>query len=241
MHVIPAIDLYKGRVVRMINGVKEKTIIYEKNVLDLVKELLDNSFTLIHLIDLSKAIEERRDNLEILRELSSYADFFQIGGGIRTIEYARELFEMGFTRQIISSKVIQEPTFLLKLQELGIHPIFSLDTRNNSVLYKGWLSEKSAEILPLVEELKKYGVAEIIHTEVEKDGTLQEHDFLLDEALVTETGLQVIAAGGISSERSLRRAQGLYIKTAGRFKGVIVGRAFLEGVLSIEVMKSYAH
>jgi len=240
MRVIPAIDLYKGKVVRMINGVKENTIIYEKNVLDLVKELLDSGFTLIHLIDLSRAIERTDDNLQLLEKLSSYAKFIQIGGGIRTIEYAQELFNMGFKRQIVSSKVIQEPSFLLKLQELGIHPIFSLDTRSGSVLYKGWLSEKTVEIFPLVEELKKYRVTEIVHTEVEKDGTLQEHDFSIDERLVTETGVQVIAAGGISSERSLRKAQELYIKTAARFKGVIVGRAFLEGVLTIEVMKEYA-
>ena len=240
MLVIPAIDLYRRKVVRMVKGKKENTIFYEKDPFDLLKRLVEEGFTLIHVVDLSKAIECSDENLPVLEKLSSYANHIQIGGGIRTLEYAKKLHKMGFKRQIVSSKVLEDPSFLKSLKEIGVDPVFSLDTRNGKVAYRGWLDEKDVDPITLVNELEKYGLEEVVHTEIEKDGTLEEHDFSLTKKIIFETGTRVIAAGGISSENSLKRALEVHRETGGLLKGVIVGRAFLEGTLTVEVMKRYA-
>ncbi|ACM23705.1 MULTISPECIES: 1-(5-phosphoribosyl)-5-((5-phosphoribosylamino)methylideneamino)imidazole-4-carboxamide isomerase [Thermotoga] len=240
MLVIPAIDLYRKKVVRMVKGKKENTIFYEKDPIELVEKLVEEGFSLIHVVDLSRAIEESDENLPVLEKLSSYADHIQIGGGIRILEYAKKLLGMGFRRQIVSSKVLEDPSFLKKLKEIGVNPVFSLDTREGKVAFKGWLDEKDIDPVFLVNRLKEFGLEEIVHTEIEKDGTLKEHDFSLTERIALETGVKVIAAGGISSERSLEEALEVHRRTNGLLKGVIVGRAFLEGTLTVEVMKRYA-
>ncbi|PLV56076.1 1-(5-phosphoribosyl)-5-((5-phosphoribosylamino)methylideneamino)imidazole-4-carboxamide isomerase [Thermotoga sp. SG1] len=240
MLVIPAIDLYRKKVVRMVKGKKENTIFYEKDPFELVKKLVEEGFPLIHVVDLSRAIEESDENLAVLEKLSSYADHIQIGGGIRTLEYAKRLLGMGFRRQIVSSKVLEDPSFLKSLKEIGVSPVFSLDTREGKVAFRGWLDEKDIDPVFLVNKLKEFGLEEIIHTEIEKDGTLEEHDFSLTERIALGTGVKVIAAGGISSERSLKEALEVHRRTNGLLKGVIVGRAFLGGTLTVEVMKRYA-
>ncbi|PLV59789.1 1-(5-phosphoribosyl)-5-((5-phosphoribosylamino)methylideneamino)imidazole-4-carboxamide isomerase [Thermotoga sp. KOL6] len=240
MFVIPAVDLYEGKVVRMMKGRKSDVIFYEKDPVEMVSHLVKEGFVLIHVVDLSRAIDGSGANFTVLKKLSPYAGCIQIGGGIRAIEYAKSLLNMGFKRQIVSSKVLEDPSFLRELKEIGIDPVFSLDTRSGKIAYKGWLSEKETDPIILLEELKKWGLDEVIHTDVEKDGTLQTHDFSLTEKIAVETGLKVIAAGGISSETSLKKALEIHKRTNGLLEGVIVGRAFLEGILTVEVMKKYA-
>lgn len=240
MLVIPAIDLYDGKVVRMIRGRKEKLLVYEKDPVQLVEEILTEGFRLIHVVDLSKAIDGTDENLEVLKKLSPFAEHLQVGGGIRTIERAKKLLDMGFKRQIVSTIAIERPEFLVELREEGITPIFSLDTRGKKVAIKGWLSEEEIDPFKLLERLKELGLGEVIHTDVEKDGTLTERDFCFTKELALRTGLYVIGAGGISSEVVLEKALMAHVETRGLMKGVIVGRAFLEGKLSLGVMKRYA-
>ncbi|MGQ9856566.1 MAG: 1-(5-phosphoribosyl)-5-((5-phosphoribosylamino)methylideneamino)imidazole-4-carboxamide isomerase [Fervidobacterium sp.] len=239
MLVIPAIDLYKVNVVRMVKGRKQDVIVYNREPVRLVTSLIDDGFSLVHLVDLSRAIDDTDENMQIIVSLSKYAQFIQIGGGIRSLDYSKWLSDIGFKRQIFSSRVLEEPSFLEKVISLGVEPVFSLDTASGRVLYRGWLKQSDVDLNELLEKLRMYGVREIIHTDVEKDGTLGEHDFEITK-LVLESGFHVIAAGGISSEKTLAIAQRLYIETNGMFKGVIVGRAFMEGVLDVEVMKRYA-
>ena len=70
MLVVPAIDLFRGKVARMIKGRKENTIFYEKDPVELVEKLIEEGFTLIHVVDLSKAIENSVENFPVLERLS---------------------------------------------------------------------------------------------------------------------------------------------------------------------------
>lgn len=240
MLVIPAIDLYNRRVVRMVKGEKGKLLVYEKDPVRLAEEILAEGFNLIHVVDLSRAIDGTDENLEVLKKLSPFAEHLQIGGGIRTIDYAKKLLDMGFKRQIVSTVVIERPEFLVELKKEGITPVFSLDTRGKKVAVKGWLGEEEVDPFDLLKRLKELGLTEVIHTDVEKDGTLTERDFDFTKELALRTGLHVIGAGGVSSEVVLERARRAHAETKGLVKGVIVGRAFLEGKLSLGVMKRYA-
>jgi phosphoribosylformimino-5-aminoimidazole carboxamide ribotide isomerase len=240
MLVVPAIDLFRGKVARMVKGKKENTIFYEKDPAELVKKLIEEGFTLIHVVDLSKAIENSVENFPVLERLSEFAEHIQIGGGIRSLDYAEKLRKLGYRRQIVSSKVLEDPSFLKFLKEIDVEPVFSLDTRGGRVAFKGWLAEEEIDPVSLLKRLKEYGLEEIVHTEIEKDGTLQEHDFSLTRKIAIEAEVNVFAAGGISSENSLKTAQRVHTETNGLLKGVIVGRAFLEGILTVEVMKRYA-
>lgn len=95
MLVVPAIDLFRGKVARMVKGKKENTIFYEKDPAELVKKLIEEGFTLIHVVDLSKAIENSVENFPVLERLSEFAEHIQIGGGIRSFDYAERLRKLG--------------------------------------------------------------------------------------------------------------------------------------------------
>ncbi|WP_448376078.1 HisA/HisF-related TIM barrel protein [Fervidobacterium sp.] len=239
MLVIPAIDLYEQKVVRMVNGVKGKRIVYEFDLIDLVSELIKDGFPLVHIVDLSMAIDGSSVNRKLLMKLSEYSCQIQLGGGIRNLHYSKELLEMGFKRQIFSSMLIEKPEIIADLINIGITPIFSLDTKNGVMQYNGWMREDSRNVLSFLSELKSYGLTELIHTCVEYDGTMQERDFSLTKELAVESGLKTYAAGGVSSEKVLESAKTLCKETNGLFAGVIVGRAFLEGFLNKEVMRKY--
>mgnify|MGYP001039322541 CR=1 FL=1 len=239
MLVIPAVDLYNQRVVRMVNGSKQNMIVYKFHLKDLVSELIKDGFPLVHIVDLSMAIDNSDVNRELLVELADYSCHVQLGGGIRSLEYSKELLEMGFKRQIFSSMLIEKPKTIADLINMGVTPIFSLDTRNGLMQYNGWMREDDRDVLSFLLELKLYGLTELIHTCVEYDGTMQERDFGLTKKLAVESGLKIYAAGGVSSEKVLENAKTLYKETNGVFAGVIVGRSFLDGYLSKEVMKKY--
>lgn len=241
MRVLPAIDLYQGRVVRMEKGRKERCHIYDFDPVELTMRFVEEGFKLVHLIDLSAAMDGSDENKEILKRLSAkgLANHVQIGGGIRTIERALELLKMGFRRQLLSSALIERPHFLNKLLDRGIDVVFSLDTSSSGVCLAGWSVARDIEVIELLKLLRSLGLREIVHTDVEADGSLQGRNLKLSRAIAVETGLNILVAGGIASAHDLELVRQLNCEVP-NVVGVVVGRAFYEGMISIKEMKDYA-
>lgn len=242
MRVVPAIDLYKKRVVRLEKGEKESCHTYDFEPVELLELFVNEGFTLVHLIDLSRTIDGSNENEPILEQIAErgLARFVQIGGGLRSLDIAKKLAELGFKRQIFSTILIEDPKFILKLTQLGIEAVLSLDTSSRGVRKKGWIESVKIDFFKLLEDLRSLGLKELIHTDVDRDGTLGGRNLELTEQLVSIMGLKIYVAGGIGSVEDLERVE----KISEEFptiEGVIVGRAFYEGKISLREMKKYAH
>jgi len=242
MVVIPAIDLYNQKVVRMIKGKKAQKIFYDFDPLDLIERFLITGFKLIHVIDLSKAIDGDTANFELLREFykRGYSRYIQIGGGIRSIDYSSKLRELGFKRQIITSMLVKNPFLVSEFSSKDVEVIFSLDTQKRTELsVSGWTDVKEMNVFDFLKLLKNEGIKEVIHTDTSVDGTLKGRNLDFTVEITEKTDLEVIIAGGVSSVKDLEKVKEVS-KRCKFIKGVIVGRAFYEGLISLEEMKDYA-
>jgi len=242
MVVIPAIDLYCGKVVRMIRGNKHEAIHYDYHPVKLIEKFVDSGLELVHVVDLSRAIDNSDDNLKILDEISKrgLAKYVELGGGIRSSEYSLYLREMGFKRQIITSMIVKKPEMIPKLLSNDVEVIFGLDTLGkDTIKFFGWKDSKTLNVFEFLYLIKEMGIQEIIHTDISVDGTLKNRSFDLTLNIIVNTSLNTIVAGGISSFDDIEKAR----KIAGNhplLKGIIIGRAFFEGRISIEEMVRYA-
>lgn len=196
--VISSIDLMDGKVVQLRHG-RDKVLEFD-NALSLAKEF--NKYNEIAVIDLDSAMG-RGDNLSLIKELLKVADC-RVGGGIRSIEKAKELILSGANKIIIGSGVFKQGVidhrFLSVLKkEIGQERIIiALDTFNNRIVVSGWQENTGIELFDVIKELESY-TNEFLFTFVEREGTMKGIDIEKAKAIREKTDKKITVAGGVSS------------------------------------------
>ncbi|HSA07362.1 MAG TPA: bifunctional phosphoribosyl-AMP cyclohydrolase/phosphoribosyl-ATP diphosphatase HisIE [Candidatus Gastranaerophilales bacterium] len=186
--IIPSIDLMNGKAVQLRQG-KEK-VLEREDVFELAKYF--GRFGEIAVIDLDAAMG-RGNNNELIKKLCKIADC-RVGGGIRTIERAKEVLATGAKKIIVGTAASRE--FLSQLPKEKV--IVAIDCKNGKVVTQGWLHETEntpAQIVKLVDDL----CSGYLYTIVEKEGMMNgtDIDAILNIRAITDNPL--VAAGGISS------------------------------------------
>lgn len=233
MLIIPAIDLKDGCVVRLLRGKLDDVTIYSKDPLKTAKQWVKQGAELIHIVDLDGASTGVAKNLDIVKRIISEIQVpVEFGGGIRDIEMIGTLCGLGVSRVVLGTKAVEDTDFLKKVfLEFKDKVIVSIDAKDGLVLIKGWREGyKNLEAAALAKTLKDIGFKELIYTDVSKDGTLAGPNIKGIKTLLKETGMKVVASGGISSledisKLCLLREQGV--------TGVIVGKALYEGKFTL--------
>ena len=232
---IPAIDLIDGQVVRLFRGDYGNRTTYSTEPLEQARRFEAAGFRRIHVVDLEGAKSGEGRNRSVIRELVRTCRIpVQIGGGIRTVEDVAELIEAGARYLILGTSVLKNPREVGSwIRRFGPdHFIVSLDLRGGKLQSEGWLEESSRDLSSVLQEVQVWGVNQIICTDVERDGTLENPNYttyaLLLEKLWESCGL--IAAGGISQPEHLARLREIGLA------GAIIGRALYEGNYSWEEM-----
>jgi phosphoribosylformimino-5-aminoimidazole carboxamide ribotide isomerase len=228
MLIIPAIDLKEGKVVRLVQGRFDKKV-YSSDPLKTAKHWARQGAKLIHIVDLDAAIDGKAPNLaavsKIIKEARVEVEF---GGGVRTSAIAKRLFDAGVSKVIVGTKAVEDNKFLAGLFKK--HPdkvIVSIDEMDGNVYVRGWRSKgKSEKTLEFAAKLKSMGFKRVIYTDIKKDGTLKGPNIQSIKKILKETGLEVIASGGISSIDDIIKLKSL--ERSG-LAGVIVGKALYEG------------
>jgi phosphoribosylformimino-5-aminoimidazole carboxamide ribotide isomerase len=224
MLIIPAIDIKDGCVVRYVQGVRDKKI-YSRNPIKTAKHWARQGAELIHVVDLDGASTGVPKNLNIVKEISQAVDVpIQFGGGARNINLIRSLLNYGIYRVVLGTRAIEDRILLKKaFKEFKERIIVSVDTKDGYVAIKGWqTSRKNINALTFAQQLKEMGFKQIIYTNISKDGTLRGPDIKGIKSLLKETGLKIIASGGVSSLEDIGRLTLLEKKG---LTGVIIGKA----------------
>jgi phosphoribosylformimino-5-aminoimidazole carboxamide ribotide isomerase len=232
MLIIPAIDLKDGCVVRYVQGRLNKKI-YSRDPLKTARHWVRQGAKLLHIVDLDGAASGRPKNLKLVKEIA--ADIcvpLQFGGGVRNIATIRTLFKSGIQRVVLGTKAVEDRKFLKKaFAEFKERLIVSIDTKAGKVLIKGWQSTcKGTDVIDFALALKEIGFKQLIYTDTLKDGTLSGPDIKGIKGLLKETGLNIIASGGISSLDDIARLKKLEKKG---LVGVIIGKALYEGKFTL--------
>ncbi|MBA7627226.1 1-(5-phosphoribosyl)-5-[(5-phosphoribosylamino)methylideneamino] imidazole-4-carboxamide isomerase [subsurface metagenome] len=109
--------------------------------------------------------------------------------------------------------------------------VAGVDARGGKVAVHGWQETTTVPALDLITRLEEIGFRRVIYTDITTDGTLRGANLAQLRAVAESTRMEVTASGGIGSVADIQAVADL----AGLgVKGVIVGKAFYDGRISLE-------
>ena len=196
--LIPSIDLMGGKIVQLIQGSK-KALEFD-NFSEWIGRF--TGYPLVQLIDLDAAMGSG-DNRTLVREIARKLPC-QVGGGIRSIEQAREMLALGALRVILGSCLISESTinagFARQIsEELGSEKlVFAVDSLRGHVAIKGWKQATSVTPDEMMRALEPFCSA-FLYTHIDTEGLLKGIPIDVVRNLRASTSRRLIAAGGIRS------------------------------------------
>ena len=230
MEVIPSIDLKSGRCVRLYQGDYQRETVYSEDPLAVAQTWQDQRAPRLHLVDLDGAAAGTPVNLDTISSIIDRLTIpVQVGGGIRDQQTADRLLDAGADRVVIGTAAVQNPALVEQLcRKYGGHRVVvAVDARDGQVAIKGWTEKTAIDVLDLAKQMSLLGVTRILYTDIQRDGTLTEPNFEANADLVKETGLAVLASGGIASVEHIRRL------TQTGVEGAVVGSALYTGAMSL--------
>lgn len=233
--IIPAIDLRGGSCVRLSQGRKKETTVYDTDPVSVAIKFQKSGARVLHIVSLDGAFAETNSpNLQVLRKIiAATAMPIQFGGGLRTIEDIQDVLEAGVARVVIGTLAAESPDSLKELVRMfGSSRIaVGIDARDGRVLTRGWEAETSMTAVGFARTVTSFGIERVVYTDVSRDGMLIGLNVNETVRIARETGLKVTASGGVSSLEDLLS---LKLVADSGVDSVIVGKALYEGRFSLQ-------
>ncbi len=232
MDVIPAIDLLAGRCVRLYQGDYARSQVFNDDPVAVARQWAEQGAARLHLVDLDGAKTGQPVNLKTIAAIVQAVNIpVQVGGGVRDRDRVRALLELGVERVILGTIALEQPELVQQLaHELPRQILVGIDARNGRVATRGWLETSEVSAIDLAQQVASQGVAGIIYTDIQRDGTLKGPNLAALRELAAAASVPVIASGGVSSITDLLSL--LALEPLG-VSGVIVGRALYTGDVSL--------
>jgi phosphoribosylformimino-5-aminoimidazole carboxamide ribotide isomerase len=230
MTIYPAIDLKDGKAVRLTKGLMDSAKIYSSNPSDLAKKFEQMGSSWLHIVDLNGAFAGEPKNLEQIIQIRKNCNLkTQLGGGIRDEETIKKYIDLGIDRLILGSIALKNPDFVANMSSK--YPIvIGIDAIDGYVAVEGWAEKSTIKATDLAKKFAQAGVEAIICTDVGKDGTLSGVNVDFTEQISLASSLPTIASGGVKDISDIKK-----LNDSKYVDGVIVGKAFYEGHLGLEV------
>lgn len=230
MLILPATDLYNGKVVRLYKGDYNQMTVYSDNPVEVAQSFAACGAEYLHVVDLEGARDGTTPNSEIVRALVQKSGMrVEIGGGIRTESTVKTYIDMGVDRVILGTAALTDPVFLKKMVALyAEHIAVGVDIKDGFVAIKGWTEQSEVTCEAFFDALQQIGVSTVICTDISKDGALSGTNVELYRELSSKYDMQIIASGGVSSVEDVvaLREMGMY--------GAILGKAIYTGDLDLQ-------
>jgi phosphoribosylformimino-5-aminoimidazole carboxamide ribotide isomerase len=224
--IVPCIDLMDGKVVQLVQG-REKALEVESP-----DTMLDQfaAFREIQVIDLDAAMG-RGSNDAIVEHIVAKART-RVGGGVRTVERAKQLIAQGVHRVIVGTSAFTSTgpdiPFLEQLRN-AVGPnrlVIALDSKEGRIVVKGWKQSTSFTAVEVIAQLEPY-CGGFLCTYVDKEGMMQGTDLGWFASLRRTTRHEITAAGGITTLDDVRALTAMEIDCA-------IGMAIYTGKLNLD-------
>jgi phosphoribosylformimino-5-aminoimidazole carboxamide ribotide isomerase len=221
--IIPCIDLMDGKVVQLVQG-RDKALEGDAPLVMLEKFA---AFPEIQVIDLDAAMG-RGENGSLVELLASRAQC-RIGGGVRTVQRARRLVELGAHRVIVGTAA-----FTPAIEEIAdaVTPekvLIALDSKYGKIVVKGWQEATEFTAEEVIGRLEPF-CRGFLCTYVDKEGMMQGTDLEWFRRLRAATSHDITAAGGITTIEDIRALKAMSIDAA-------LGMAIYTGRLDLAALK----
>jgi phosphoribosylformimino-5-aminoimidazole carboxamide ribotide isomerase len=150
---------------------------------------------------------------------------------VRSFDAVKSYFDLGVERVVLGTAALKQPELIE--QAALAYPgriIIAVDARDGKVATAGWLDQSERLATDLVRELSKHALAAALYTDIDRDGTEVGPNIEATARLGRETGVPVIASGGVGTLAHLTALT----QAGSGIVGAIVGRALHEGRFSLD-------
>ena len=233
MEIIPAIDLLNGKCVRLNQGNYNEVTKFNSDPVKQAQVWESQGAKRLHLVDLDGAKTGEPINDQTIKEIKKAISIpIQLGGGIRNVDRAKELFDIGIDRIILGTIAIEKPDLVRVLsQKYPKRVAVGIDAKKGMVATQGWIKQSKTTSLELAKELNDLELAAIISTDISTDGTLKGPNIQALREIAEISINPVIASGGIGSIADLISLTDL--ENDG-IEAIIVGRALYDGSIDLK-------
>ena len=229
MIILPAIDLYDKKAVRLYKGDYSQMTVYSNNPIEIARDFESKGAKYIHMVDLEGAKDGTTPNLEIVEDVAKNTSLFvEIGGGIRSMDTLDRYFNAGVSRAILGTSAVTDEAFLNEaLAKYGEKIAVGADIKDGYVAIKGWITKSEYTTDEFFEKMCALGVKTIICTDISKDGAMMGTNREMYCELSKKYSINIVASGGVSSidDISALREMELY--------GAIIGKAYYIGSIDL--------
>ncbi len=236
MQIYPAIDIKDGKAVRLTQGKFDDVTVFNDDPVSAARQWVESGATYIHIVDLDGARYGKSFITDIIKNIKAEFNIpIQTGGGVRSIQDVTDRINAGASRVIIGTAAVKHPELVKEAVALyGDKIAVGVDAKDGYVAVSGWEEVSSVTAVDLCLKMKEYGVKTVIYTDISKDGMMCGPNIESTKSLIDETGLDIIASGGVSTMEDLENVD--KIGSA----GVIIGKALFNGALNLsEVITNF--
>jgi phosphoribosylformimino-5-aminoimidazole carboxamide ribotide isomerase len=228
MELYVAIDLRRGRAVRLLQGDYGQETLYSDDPVAIATSFVEEGARWLHVVDLDAARTAQPVNRPVVARLVAAVTGsaqVQVGGGVRTLDDVVALAELGVTRVVIGSAALRTPE--LVVEATAILPVaVGLDHRHGELAVEGWTEPTGHRLLDVLDRFSQ--VAALVVTDITRDGTLVGPDLVGLADVCAKTSVPVIASGGVGTLTDLAA-----LRDVPGLAGAITGKAIYEGRFTV--------
>lgn len=237
MIIYPAIDLKDGKCVRLYKGDMTRDTVYNDDPAAQAGEWAKCGFSWLHIVDLDGAVGGNPVNHSAVRSIIKSVDIpVQLGGGIRNMKQIEHWLQEGVSRVILGTAAVRDPDLVKEAcYEFPGQIVVGVDAIAGQVMVDGWVDGSNMQAEDLVKEFADVGVAAVIYTDIDRDGTGEGINILSTISLAQSTTIPVIASGGANSLDDIQN-----VKNAESYgvEGVVLGKSLYEKKIDpVEALK----
>ncbi len=231
MLIIPAIDLLKGKAVRLRQGDMDDFTVYFDNPLDAAKQFADMGVKRLHIVDLDGAKKGEATNFDLIEKIVAKAGMdIEVGGGIRNMDRLKAYFNIGVKYGILGTVVVKDPDFVK--EAMKTYPdriILGVDAKDGYVATEGWYEKSGVTAAELINSYAGYTAESVIYTDIARDGMLTGINTEATIKLADDIAYPVIASGGLKGIEDIEALAGKK-----GILGAITGKAYYEGKIDLK-------
>ena len=230
MIILPAIDLYEKKAVRLYKGDYAKMTVYSDDPAKLAQEFREAGAEWLHMVDLEGARCGGTPNFDIAAKIIRTSGLaVELGGGIRDEETVLRYLDAGVSRVILGTAAAANIHFVEDMvATYGSAIAVGVDLRDGMVAVKGWTETTGLSGADYCKSLDEIGVKTVICTDIARDGAMAGANRALYRELMEQSRMRFIASGGVSSLEDIHALKQMHLY------GAIVGKAYYAGQIKIQ-------
>lgn len=231
MMVIPAVDLRGGRCVRLRQGRPEAETVFSDDPVAVARGWAQQGAPRLHVVDLDGAFAGTPKQVGLIEEIAkSVASPVEAGGGLRSLEAVETVLAAGARWAMLGTRAALDPQFLGEAcRRFPGRIIVAVDASDGKVAVDGWTERLDLAAVDLAKRASQAGAAEILYTDIARDGTQSGPNLAATEAVARAAGLPLLASGGVGTVEDLRR-----LALIPGVIGAVVGRALYTGAVDLK-------